>query len=423
MTDCSKGKAGTVHPECIGEKHYSDDHGTGSAIRMSKSPDVDLQKDEGGAMPDTSVQNALEKAGGYETYEEYDQATDPKKSIRANQEARDAEIDVMRGRPSKDIRTGDVRKDLEISNGRAKGQKMQARQQEAHARKVDNAAKNPYSRTGAIASILASKGYDFSADKLERLLNEVLNARAEGKPTRTMKPALAQDIGDAYDAVTESQASLDEDQSKAPIRRKEAMEDPVLREAKYRERETLRDANLGINADKVLSTKPYTSTQLGEREMKSDKDKVGADESLHYDSETQREFGETGRRMEEAKREASGDTVGSAGTHDANYEAKVLTGPDAEDSEYKLSNPPDEVRAKAEEVHDQPQFTAPMEPASEVVQDKTATYRPKPKPKPETKKEESESKTEGGSEKEAEPKQTDEVKKSSGGMPSMAELM
>lgn len=63
MTNCSEGKAGTVHPECVGEKHYSDDHGTGSAQKMSKAPDVDLQKDEGGAMPDTTVANALEKAG------------------------------------------------------------------------------------------------------------------------------------------------------------------------------------------------------------------------------------------------------------------------------------------------------------------------------------------------------------------------
>ena len=62
MTNCSEGKAGTVHPECVGEKHYSDDHGTGSAQKMSKAPDVDLQKDEGGAMPDTTVANALEKA-------------------------------------------------------------------------------------------------------------------------------------------------------------------------------------------------------------------------------------------------------------------------------------------------------------------------------------------------------------------------
>lgn len=109
MTNCSEGKAGTVHPECVGEKHYSDDHGTGSAQKMSKAPDVDLEKkalpagmapaltnrktretkvpsfgsipsnidygviewdnegydmekDEGGAMPDTTVANALEKA-------------------------------------------------------------------------------------------------------------------------------------------------------------------------------------------------------------------------------------------------------------------------------------------------------------------------------------------------------------------------
>ena len=33
MTNCDKGTAGTVHPECIGEQHYSDEHGTGSAIK------------------------------------------------------------------------------------------------------------------------------------------------------------------------------------------------------------------------------------------------------------------------------------------------------------------------------------------------------------------------------------------------------
>ena len=71
MTNCSEGKAGTVHPECVGEKHYSDDHGTGSAQKMSKAPDVDLQKDEGGAMPDTTVANALEKAGSSDDAERH----------------------------------------------------------------------------------------------------------------------------------------------------------------------------------------------------------------------------------------------------------------------------------------------------------------------------------------------------------------
>ena len=63
MTNCGKGKANTVHPECIGEQHYSDDHGTGSAIKMAKAPDVDLEKDAGQAAPDPTVANALEKAG------------------------------------------------------------------------------------------------------------------------------------------------------------------------------------------------------------------------------------------------------------------------------------------------------------------------------------------------------------------------
>ena len=62
MTNCGKGKANTVHPECIGEQHYSDDHGTGSAIKMAKAPDVDLEKDAGQAAPDPTVANALEKA-------------------------------------------------------------------------------------------------------------------------------------------------------------------------------------------------------------------------------------------------------------------------------------------------------------------------------------------------------------------------
>lgn len=62
MVNCDKGKAGTVHPECIGEQHYSDDHGTGSAIKMAKAPDVDLEKGDGQAAPDPTVENALEKA-------------------------------------------------------------------------------------------------------------------------------------------------------------------------------------------------------------------------------------------------------------------------------------------------------------------------------------------------------------------------
>ena len=63
MTNCDKGTAGTVHPECIGEQHYSDEHGTGSAIKEAKAPDVDLQKQSGGgAMPSTRVEDALEKA-------------------------------------------------------------------------------------------------------------------------------------------------------------------------------------------------------------------------------------------------------------------------------------------------------------------------------------------------------------------------
>lgn len=63
MVNCGKGKANTVHPECIGEQHYSDDHGTGSAIKMAKAPDVDLEKGDGQAAPDPTVENALEKAG------------------------------------------------------------------------------------------------------------------------------------------------------------------------------------------------------------------------------------------------------------------------------------------------------------------------------------------------------------------------
>ena len=63
MVNCDKGKANTVHPECIGEQHYSDDHGTGSAIKMAKAPDVDLEKGDGQAAPDPTVENALEKAG------------------------------------------------------------------------------------------------------------------------------------------------------------------------------------------------------------------------------------------------------------------------------------------------------------------------------------------------------------------------
>lgn len=51
-----------VHPECIGERHYSDDHGTGSAIKMAKAPDVDMAKGDGQAAPDPTVANALEKA-------------------------------------------------------------------------------------------------------------------------------------------------------------------------------------------------------------------------------------------------------------------------------------------------------------------------------------------------------------------------
>ena len=62
MVNCGKGKANTVHPECIGEQHYSDDHGTGSAIKMAKAPDVDLEKGDGQAAPDPTVENALEKA-------------------------------------------------------------------------------------------------------------------------------------------------------------------------------------------------------------------------------------------------------------------------------------------------------------------------------------------------------------------------
>lgn len=60
MTNCDKGKAGTVHPECIGEQHYSDEHGTGSAIKEVKAPDVDLQKESDASL--AGVKDALEKA-------------------------------------------------------------------------------------------------------------------------------------------------------------------------------------------------------------------------------------------------------------------------------------------------------------------------------------------------------------------------
>lgn len=60
MTNCDKGKAGTVHPECVGEQHYSDDHGTGSAIKEAKAPDVDLQKEADASL--AGVKDSLEKA-------------------------------------------------------------------------------------------------------------------------------------------------------------------------------------------------------------------------------------------------------------------------------------------------------------------------------------------------------------------------
>ena len=60
MTNCDKGKAGTVHPECIGEQHYSDEHGTGSAIEEAKAPGVDLQKESDASL--AGVKDALEKA-------------------------------------------------------------------------------------------------------------------------------------------------------------------------------------------------------------------------------------------------------------------------------------------------------------------------------------------------------------------------
>ena len=60
MTNCDKGKAGTVHPECIGEQHYSDDHGTGSAIKEAEAPDVDLQKESERSL--AGVKDSLEKA-------------------------------------------------------------------------------------------------------------------------------------------------------------------------------------------------------------------------------------------------------------------------------------------------------------------------------------------------------------------------
>lgn len=62
MTNCSEGKAGTVHPECVGEKHYSDDHGTGSAQKMSKAPDVDLEK---ATIPPGTVGGDIEHNAGW----------------------------------------------------------------------------------------------------------------------------------------------------------------------------------------------------------------------------------------------------------------------------------------------------------------------------------------------------------------------
>lgn len=96
MTNCSEGKAGTVHPECVGEKHYSDDHGTGSAQKMSKAPDVDLQKDEGGAMPDTTVANALEKADSSDDAERHKKSAEMLAQRKAEQKNKKNQKDKAR---------------------------------------------------------------------------------------------------------------------------------------------------------------------------------------------------------------------------------------------------------------------------------------------------------------------------------------
>ena len=291
MTDCGKGKAGTVkgkagtvHPECIGEKHYSDDHGTGSAIKMSESPDVDLQKDEGGAMPDTTVQNALEKAKQYETYEEYDWNTDPEKKEFMNRVVRGTEQNQMRGQPR--IKTPDPESNDEsvprtreeavrMANGIARGKRMQTRQQDTHARRADDLVNMP-TRTGAVARILAEKGYQFSAEKLDRLLNEVLNAREQGRSTTTMKPQLAQDIGDAYDSVKDRLAEEDETNAIAPINRPGAVEDPELAPYVYQARESERDLKAGANKKlERAKTKRFTAKQLDGKDKKSDNDETG----------------------------------------------------------------------------------------------------------------------------------------------------
>lgn len=107
MVNCDKGKAGTVHPECIGEQHYSDDHGTGSAIKMAKAPDVDLEKGDGQAAPDPTVENALEKARDEGVPSKKGQAIKPDKGhIHRNLGAKDQRVpNKFDGQPFTDKQT------------------------------------------------------------------------------------------------------------------------------------------------------------------------------------------------------------------------------------------------------------------------------------------------------------------------------
>lgn len=107
MVNCDKGKANTVHPECIGEQHYSDDHGTGSAIKMAKAPDVDLEKGDGQAAPDPTVENALEKARDEGVPSKKGQAIKPDKGhIHRNLGAKDQRVpNKFDGQPFTDKQT------------------------------------------------------------------------------------------------------------------------------------------------------------------------------------------------------------------------------------------------------------------------------------------------------------------------------
>lgn len=414
MTDCGKGKAGTVHPECIGEKHYSDDHGTGSAIKMSESPDVDLQKDEGGAMPDTSVQNALEKATPEEIIADIKgRNVGPAGDSRPEEIAYDKKrmLELQNPEEAKRQAKAEAQAKREADTIASNGEERSKRLTERNAK---NAMRNkgfadPSSTVAKIASIVENAtGRRFDEPTFTRLLGEVISADATGGQTRSMKPEIASAIRDAYHQYTETRDREEAEEAQAKAELQERIQPKIDRAVQMENIEASRTGShpaFRTSRNAVFPGGEEASDDEGAKTT----DEVNVDKGNIHSSGNAGEWKQSGRRREEANREAKGDSVGRTGTHGQDFTPKKAG------KDFELTQSPENVeehRQKVEDVKiDAPKITPATDIADHSAPSKAAsdTYAGKKK-------------TSESSSDDPMPDR-DTKTQSHGKMPSMAELM